>query len=136
AVASELIDDALDPVDFSESEAEVLVQQIMILFGVEPLGDRGRSDEIAEENRDELALPGDPAARIADLAREVGRNVPRQAVIGGDRRLWHGGPSALVEHFAAIGAKAKLRADLRTAARAAPRHWGAARVAELLALDQ
>ena len=108
----------------------------MVLLGVEPLGDRGRSNEVAEEDRDELPLPGDAAARIADLAREVGGNVSRQAVIDGRRRLWRGGRSARIEHVPAIGAEAKLRADLRTALRAAARHGGTAGVAELLALDQ
>jgi hypothetical protein len=136
AVAGDLVDDALDPVDFTEGEPQVLVQQIMVLLGVEPLGDRGRPNEVAEEDRDELPLPGDAAARIADLAREVGGNVSRQAVIDGRRRLWRGGRSAPIEHVPAIGAEAKLRADLRTALRAAARHGGTAGVTELLALDQ
>ena len=56
AVAGELVDDALEAVDLVEREVEVLVEQLAVLLRIEPLGDRGRADEIAEQHRDLLAL--------------------------------------------------------------------------------
>ena len=56
AVAGELVDDALEAVDLAEAELDVLLEQLAVLLGVEPVGDRGRADEVAEQHRDELAL--------------------------------------------------------------------------------
>src|SRR5439155_166381 len=77
--ARDLIHDALEAVDLAEGELEVLVEQVVVLLGVEPLGDRGRAGEVAEEDGHLLALARDGVLRGADLGRERLRNVTREA---------------------------------------------------------
>ncbi len=135
AVARQLVDDALDPVDLAEGELEVLVEKIVVLLGVEPLGDRGRPHQVAEENGHELPLSGGAASGVANLASELGGDVPRQTVVGrrGRRR---GGRGLRGEGLSAIRAEAKLRTDLGAAASAPSRDGSPASGAEALALDQ
>src|SRR5258706_10227522 len=64
SVAVELVDDAFDAIDLLERELEVLVEEVVVLLRIEPLGDRRRADEVAKEHGHELALAGDAAARV------------------------------------------------------------------------
>src|SRR5205807_3476658 len=51
----DLVHDPLDTVDLAEGELQVLVEQVVVLLGVEPLGDRGRARQVAEEDGHLLA---------------------------------------------------------------------------------
>ena len=57
AVAARDVDDALAAVDARpNTNARYMLEEIMVLLGVEPLGERRRADQVAEQHRDLLAL--------------------------------------------------------------------------------
>src|SRR5262249_38695266 len=58
---------------------EVAFEQIVVVLGVQVLGDAGRADEIAEQDRDLLPLALDHTLGGADAPGEPFRNVTRQA---------------------------------------------------------
>ena len=68
-VADELLDGAAVPIDDLARRLEPAAQQLAHRLGVARLGDRGRADEVDEQDRDETALgaarrrAGRPAAR-------------------------------------------------------------------------
>ena len=78
AVARELVHDAFEAVDLAEHELEVLADDLAVLLGVEPLGERRRADQIAEEHGRALALARDRARGADPLGEGLG-NVARQA---------------------------------------------------------
>jgi hypothetical protein len=105
AVAGEHRDDALIAVDLREGELEILVEEVVVLLGIELLGDRRRAGEIAEEDRHLLPLALDVALCRADLVREGRGDAARETVEGAAgrcrRRPW--------DLAAALGAETELR---------------------------
>ena len=127
AVAGERVDDALDGVDLAERERHVLLEEIAILLGIHALGERRRADEVAEEDRDELALLERRRRRGAELLRQL----------FGDLR-WRRRCRRLSgrEARAAIGAEAERQLYGGAALRAPRRGFGAAGDAKALAFEQ
>src|SRR5205807_6354200 len=133
----DLVHDPLDTVDLAEGELQVLVEQVVVLLGIEALGDRGRAREVAEEDGHLLALAGDRLARGADLVREGLGDLlgePLDRIVGGRGR---GIVHALRGEIApTVGAEAELRGQARAAARAHERGARSTGVAESLAGNQ
>src|SRR5206468_5392077 len=100
-------DDPLQAIYLAERELEVLVQQVVILLGIEALRDRGRAREVAEEDGHLLALAGDRLLRGADLVRETLGDLlgePLQRIVG--RRRWRVVHARGGEIAPAVGAEA------------------------------
>ena len=72
AIARELIHHAFHAVDLGKDDVEILLEQVVVLLGIEALGDADRAHEIAEEHRDELALAGDRREARDRLRRRTG----------------------------------------------------------------
>jgi len=56
AIARELIDDALEAIDLTQRQLQILVEELAVELRIEALGDSRRIHQIAEENRHALAL--------------------------------------------------------------------------------
>src|SRR6266850_8531502 len=71
AVAQELIDGALVPVDLLEHQRKGTVHQLVHVFRVELLGNRREPRDIGEQYRYLLALPFEGSSRGQDLFGQV-----------------------------------------------------------------
>ena len=77
-VAREFLDGAAEPFDDGSHASEVRMLNALYRFGIEALAKRCRSDEVAEENRDELALARDAhkGKRSTRARRTPGQPLP------------------------------------------------------------
>ena len=128
AVAEELVDGALVAMDLGQRQLEESIEQIVHRVGAEPLGQRGRADQVAEQHGDRLPLAGQRRPRGEDSLGEVtrrvgiGRRRPRRVLErrrGGDRRAagvtelgagWQGCPTGRArqrQRLAALEAEAR-----------------------------
>jgi hypothetical protein len=125
AVAGELIDDPLEPVDLVHREGDVLVEYLAVDLRIEAARDRGRSGEIAEQYGYLLALARH-ALRVADLLRERFRHAARHRRFG----------RVAGEGLSAVGTEAEAEIHFGAAVGAGLRRAGSARVAEGFSREQ
>src|SRR5262249_22170318 len=126
-VAEELVDRALVPVHLDQDRLEEPVEQRVHGLGSEPLGQRGRAGDVAEENRHLLALALEGGAGGHDALGQVLWRVAGGGVEVGGRRA-AGGGVAQVE--AAAVAEVAAGHHRRLAARAVPRELSPALAAK------
>ena len=132
AVAEELVDGALVAVDLGEGGLEELVDEDVHALRPQPLRQRGRADQVAEEHGDGLALALQRAARREDPLGEVARRVGgRRPDLGRGRRRRRGPRPAGGDGVAALGAELRRVRELGAAREAGRREPLAALEAEL-----
>ena len=135
-VARQYVHHAFEAVDLGEGDVDVVLDQVVVLLGVEPLGDRDRADQVAEQHRDLLALAVE-WRRCGDGVRSPVGAAPSGAPCGvGPAARRSAGRQVAADRRSAVRTEAVLRLQ-RGAARVAARACGrAALVAELLPRDQ
>src|SRR5262249_36392188 len=135
AVAGVLVDRALEPVHLRRDHLEAVVDDAMHFLGVQLLGQRGESGDVAEEYGDLTSLSFERRARSEDLGRQglrrVGASRRRAARRrGNDRCRRRRRCGRRREVRAAVPAELELRRRLRTALRTATRERRTALTAE------
>ena len=132
AVARELVHHAFHPVDLGEDHVEILLEEVVVLLGIEALGDADRADEVAEEHRDEFALAGDRREARDRLRRRTGPSAREDASERIARGRWEIVVVLGRELQPAVGTEAEARLDRGAAPPATRAHAGPARMTELL----